>query len=282
MIAAIHFFSATWRRTVRGLALCLAFVPGLGLAETLPRHFDPNARQSAQATPSLPALRFLTAADYPPFNFRDADGLLVGYNVDLATAICTDLNTICTLQDWPWDQAADALADNQGDALIGGLAIDSTTGERFDFSSIYLRFPGRFVTGKDAVADFSPVGLTGKSVAVRAGSRHEDFIRTYLPGAGIVEAGTEFEALDLVGSGKADAYFGDGLRAAFWLGQNTACCGFAGMAYFRPDYFGEGLAVAVAPGRNEVIEAIDIALVRLAKSGKLDELYLKWFPIGFY
>ena len=251
-------------------------------AQVLPRHYDPNIRQSAQSPPSIPALRFLTVADYPPFNYRDEAGNLVGYNIDLAEAICTDLSTNCTLQAWPWDQAADALMDNQGDALIGGLALTDETGAAFAFSSVYLRFPARFVVPVDAVADFDANTLAGQRVAVRAQSKQAELIGRFLPDSLIVNAETEFAALDLVRLGEADAFFGDALRASFWLGRNRECCGFAGDAYFRPDYFGEGLAIAIGPGREEVTKAIDFALGRLARSGKLDELYLRWFPIGFY
>ena len=59
------------RRCVLALALVL-FAAAAGLSRrTLPRHYDPNVRQSAQSPPNLPALRFLTVADYPPFNYRD-------------------------------------------------------------------------------------------------------------------------------------------------------------------------------------------------------------------
>jgi polar amino acid transport system substrate-binding protein len=282
MLLAIHTCLAWWRRRVFLIALVVLGAAGAAEAQLLPRHLDPNARQAAQGLPTLPALRFLTTADYPPFNYRDPNGALVGYNVDLAEAICTELKTICTLQAWPWDQVADALADNQGDALIGGLALDAKTAERFDFSPVYLRFPGRFVVPQSEAKGFRPEALAGKTIAVRAGSRHADFVARYLPGSEMFAADTEFAALDRVRSGEADAYFGDALRASFWLGQNPLCCAFAGGAYFRPDYFGRGLAIAIGPGRDAVSMAIDVALARIAKSGKLDELYLRWFPVGFY
>ena len=287
MNTAILFLLAYARRratVLAGLAACLAICLAVTAAhaQVLPRHYDPNLRQSTQSPPSIPALRFLTVADYPPFNYRDPDGNLVGYNVDLAEAICADLSTNCTLQAWPWDQAADALADNQGDALIGGLALTDKTAAEFSFSAIYLRFPGRFVVPRDAVADFAPDQLTGQRVAVRANSRHAALMERYLPDSLVIGADTEFAALELVKLGEADVFFGDGLRASFWLGENIDCCDFAGDAYFRPDYFGEGLAIAVGPNREEVTTAINFALNRLAKSGKMDELYLRWFPIGFY
>ncbi len=282
MNAAIHLYEFLRRRLVLAAVLVVLCGAGAVSGQALPRHFDPDARQASQTPASLPALRFLTTADYPPFNYRDPDGTLVGYNIDLAQAVCDELKTVCTVQVWPWDQAADALADNQGDALIGGLALTADTAARFDFSAIYLRFPARFVVASGAFSDFSPEALAGKKLAVRAGSEHQAFAMRYLPKAELIGTGDEFAALDLVRNGVADAYFGDGLRAAFWLGQNAGCCAFAGGSYFRPDYFGEGLAIAVTEGRRKVTDALDTALQRLEKSGKLDELYLRWFPVGFY
>ncbi len=285
MIAAIHIGGVRKRWRSLGAATCVCvLLAGTATGQVLPRHYDPNERQSVKPAQTLPALRLLTTADYPPFNYRDDSGALVGYNIDLAEAICSELQTVCTLQAWPWEQVAEALADNQGDALIGGLVLDAQTGARFEFTSVYLRFPGRFVL-PDATTDgsnFAPEHLAGKTIAVRTGSRHADFLARYLPEAKQIEAGTEFDALDLLKTGEADGFFGDGLRAAFWLGENPDCCGFTGDAYFRPDFFGEGLAIAVAQDRDDVTSALDSALARLARSGKMDELYLRWFPIGFY
>jgi polar amino acid transport system substrate-binding protein len=252
------------------------------VAQTLPYHSDPSARELVPNLSAVPNIRFLTTADFPPFNYRDKSGELVGYNVDLARAICADLTITCTIQAWPWEQAGKALEDGQGDALIAGLAMSKDNGALYDFSDIYLMLPGRFVTLKDAAASFDPKGLSGKSVAVRKGSSHEEFVHRYLPDAKVVEFDSETAALEAVRDKKADAYFGDAMRASFWFNDNADCCGFAGPAYFRPDLFGDGLSIAVAPGHDVVRQAIDYSLARLKKSGKLDELYLRWFPIGFY
>ena len=70
-------------------------------AQALPYHADPSARDIAPGLAAVPAIRFLTTADFPPFNYRDADGQLIGFNVDLARAICEDLSIACTIQAWP-------------------------------------------------------------------------------------------------------------------------------------------------------------------------------------
>jgi polar amino acid transport system substrate-binding protein len=264
------------------LVSLLFLAPAAALGQAVPYHADPSARDVIPNLSAVPAIRFLTTADFPPFNFRDEKGELVGFNVDLARALCTDLLIACTVQAWPWDQAAKALEDNQGDALIAGLAITPQNGELFDFSSIYLMLPGRFVTTEAAATGFTPASLAGKRVGVRRGSAHAEFMRRYLPGAKLVEFESEIPALEAVQKGDVDAYFGDGLRASFWLNGNAGCCAFAGEPYFRPDLFGEGLAVAIPAGHDAVRQAIDYGLARLKRSGVFDELYLRWFPVSFY
>lgn len=251
-------------------------------AQALPYHIDPSARDTTSTATTVPAIRFLTTADFPPFNYRDADGQLIGFNIDLARSLCETLNATCTIQSWPWEQAASALEEKQGDALIAGLALTDENGALFDFSSIYLALPGRFVTRVGDAASFDPDALNGKTVAARRGSTHAEFVKRYLLGATLQEFESEPDALDALEAGAVDVYFGDGMRASFWLNEHLTCCDFAGEPYFRPDLFGEGLAVAVPAGSDSIRQAIDTGLIKLKRSGALDEIYLRWFPVSFY
>jgi polar amino acid transport system substrate-binding protein len=251
------------------------------IAQTLPYHTDPTAREMVVGT-GVPAIRFLTTADFPPFNYRDAGGELIGFNVDLAKRICAEVDVACTIQAWPWEQAADALTDNQGDALIAGLALTAENGATLDFSATYLSLPGRFVVRAPNIGIFDVDYLSGKRVAVREGSAHQRFLERYLPEATVAPYETEIEALVAMRDGEADSFFGDAMRASFWLNENLDCCGFAGEPYFRPHLFGKGMTIAVPAGKDAVRHAIDWALVRLKENGVLDELYLRWFPVGFY
>lgn len=264
------------------LAIILGLVALTGAtAQNLPIHVDPGARDDVVDTVAIPALRFLTTADFPPFNYTDADGRLVGFNIDLADAICSRLGARCTIQAWPWDRVQDALAENQGDALIAGLDITVEAGKRFDFSRIYLQLPARFVVSRANLPSFNPQSLSG-TLAVREGSAHALLAQRMLPRMRITGYDSEFAALEAVEAGEANAYFGDGARAAFWLNDNPQCCDFAGESYFRPDLFGAGFAVAVPKNLDNVRVAINWALMRLQREGRLDEIYLRWFPLGFY
>jgi polar amino acid transport system substrate-binding protein len=85
-----------------GVALLMTSAAG---AQALPYHIDPSARETAPNLGALPSIRFLTTADFPPFNYRDADGQLIGFNVDVARSLCDVLGVACTIQAWPWEQA---------------------------------------------------------------------------------------------------------------------------------------------------------------------------------
>jgi len=281
-LAPVVWFS--WKR-VAAIVFAGLFFLGGALAvngQTLPNHFDPTARQDVPDLGAVPAIRFLTTDDFPPFNYRAPNGELAGFNVDLARAVCQVLDAACTIQVWPFEQSAAALADNQGDVLLAGLAIDAENGARFDFSQIYLMFPARFVVRSGDVAAFDVNALDQRVIALRKGSNQALFATRYLKGVKLAPFKTEIEALQMVASGAAYAYFGDAMRASFWLNDNPDCCAFAGDAYFRPDLFGEGLAAAFPISRNNVRRAFNSALVRLKRNGTLDELYLRWFPVSFY
>ncbi len=270
------------RLFVNWAIIAALFFSGAALAQTTPNLFDPAAREQNPDLSGISAIRFLTSADYPPFNYRAGSGELVGFNIDLANAICENLQLGCTMQIWPWEQAADALEDFQGDALIAGLAINPENGARFDFSQIYMMLPGRFVTQRLIAAEFNANDLAGKTIGAREGSAHYEFIRRYLPNAELTAYESEFDALSALQKSEIFAFFGDGLRASIWLNQNPDCCEFAGEAYFNPKLFGQGLAIAFGPDQDQMRRAVNYALTRLNREGVLDELYLRWFPVGFY
>jgi len=71
---------------------------------------------------------------------------------------------------------------------------------------------------------------------------------------------------------------------SFWLAgtDSGGCCRFAGGPYLAPEYFGLGLAMAVLPKDDALAEAFNFALRELQAKGTFAELYLRYFPIGFY
>lgn len=280
-----HPLAAFWLRIVAALAFALTSVaavadPTPGAAPSL---VDPHRALQKPDLSHIKQIRFLTEDDYPPFNFLLADGQLAGFNVDLARAICAELELPCTIQRRSWNLLVPSLDDNSGDAVIASLSINDETRKQVDFAGPYFLTPGRFAMLVDTTLPAaSPEAIEDRKVAVVAGSRHEAFLKTFYPRAERVTFETSALARNALKNGRVAAYFGDAIGMSFWLNGAEAggCCSFKDGAFTDPRYFGEGVGIAVEKGNAPLRRALDYALARLDRRGVFGELFLKYFPIG--
>jgi polar amino acid transport system substrate-binding protein len=277
-------------RTVLLAAFC-----ALGLACGFARAVEPQVPMFWDAKERLPKpdlsglarLRFLTTTDFPPFNFLDGEGRLSGFHVDLARAICAELDIAgkCQIQAVPWAELDDMLQSGQGEAIMAGVAVTPESRLKYAFSRPYLRFPARFIMPRTTAVS-EPVfdRLQGKRVGVIAGSAHERMLRANFPGVKIVTYSRQNWMLQDLKAAKIAVAFGDGMRLGFWLAGSEAggCCRFAGGAYLTPEYLGSGLAIATRAGEQALAAAFDAALHQIAVKGVFAELYLRYFPVSFF
>jgi len=250
-----------------------------------PSFSDPALRLERPDYSNLRAIRFLTDDDYPPLDFALADGTLRGFNVELARAICEELEIGCTIQARRWDTLIDSLESGKGDAVIASIAATEAIRARVDFSQPYYQTPARFVARKgSALSSVSAAALNGKTIGVVAGSAHEAYLKAFFPGAARKAFASLSALLEGLRAASIDAAFGDGLTFAVWLnGESSAgCCVFVGGPYCESHFFGEGIGVAVRKEDAALRRAIDWALARLTARGVYAEIYLKYFPISFY
>lgn len=265
----------------------LAAAPARAEQAAIPNYWDEKERLPRPDLSGVERVRFLTTIDFPPLNHLDADGRLTGFHVELARAICRELDIVprCQIQALPWEELDGAIASGQGEALIAGTAISAASRERYAFSRPYLRFPARFVAPKaTTMAEPMHRAVAGGRIGVLAGSAHEAMLRAYFPAARPVTF-TRLDWLhDAVREGKVDGAFGDGMRLSFWLAGSSSqnCCRFAGGPYIAPEFLGAGLAIATRRDDAVLTQAFDYALREIAVKGVFAELYLKYFPVSFY
>lgn len=284
-------FRQSFRSVLRILLACLlavaAGVPAGAVGPTIPNYWDEKERLPRPDLSSVARVRFLTTLDFPPFSYLDGQNRLTGFHVELARAICRELDILprCQIQALPWEELDTALEKGEGEALIAGTPINAETRQRYIFTRPHLRFPARFVVpeGKP-LAEPLYRGVANKRIGVLASSAHEAMLRSYFPAARPVTFARPEWMMEALRKGTIDGVFGDGMRLSFWLAGSGAggCCRFAGGPYLAPEFLGAGLAIAVRHENELLVQAFDHALREIAAKGTFAELYLKYFPVSFY
>jgi len=277
-------------RRIRGLAAAAALLLAAPAAAQVdvpgarvPYFTDPSARTTPVAVPSAP-IRFVTTADYPPFNFVDPSGRLTGFNVDLARALCEELAVSCTVQARPFADLGRSVAANEADAVAAGLGADAARAAGLMLTHAYLKLPGRFVVRTGTALDATPEGLDRVRVGAVLGTAHAAYLDDLFAEATRIPFATLHYALAALMAGEVDAVFADGLTLSFWLESDAAagCCAFLGGPFLDDRYFGAGLAIAVGARDTGLRDALDAALARLAESGRFADLFYGYFPLSFF
>lgn len=240
---------------------------------------DPDAPQQRLV------LRFVTESEFPPFNFYDEDGILTGFNIDLARAICLELNATCDIRVRPWAELFPALRRKEADAAIASHVISPQAVAKVDFTDAYFHTPGRFAAKREAAdTDATPEGLEGKRIGVANGTVHEAFIRQFFRGSRVLVYDDVDLARDALRNSDIDVVFDDAISLSFWLNGTLSqqCCQFIGGAFLEPLFFGDGIAVAVARGEDNLRADINDAIRAVRESGRFQELVSRYFPFKLY
>jgi polar amino acid transport system substrate-binding protein len=233
----------------------------------------------------LVALKFATETDYPPFNYRDEDGAVAGFNVDLARAICRELDVTCEVNPVDWNRLLPTLKADEADAVIASLAITPQTIAQVDFTDSYYATPAKFVVRNSSeLRSVRPEDVEDLKIAVTKGSAHEAYLRHFFAKSEIVPFDTDDEARTALKTEQVDLLFGDAISMMFWInGSDSAgCCQFRGRGFLEGKYFGEGVGIAVGKGNIRLKEVLNYALARVRASGRLEELLLRYFPLAIY
>ena len=269
------------------LAVLAAIAPASAQtkSEIVPDTWQGDALRPKPDLHGLDKLRFVTDSDYPPFHYFDEEGVLTGFNVDLARAICETLSVDCDVRPVEWDDLFSSLDKDEADAAIASIRIDAESLTKADFTERYYATPARFIARKDNdLKDVRPEAAEGKKIGVARGTGHEAYLKQFFPAAEAVPFDSADDAQMALKDGKVDLVFGDGIGLTFWLNGVTSngCCEFRGGPYLDAKYFGEGVGIAVKKGNRQLVEILNYALEQVHASGRYEGLFLRYFPMSFF
>ena len=235
-------------------------------------------------------VRIGTEGAYPPFNSIDENGNLVGFDIDIANALCDAAGYTCEFVVQDWDGIIPGLLAKKYDAIIASMSITAERAEQVDFTNKYYNTPAKFIKPKGMDLDIpedvaaANAALAGMKVGVQRATIHENFIRDNFPDVEVVVYATQDEAnLDLA-NGRVDLVMADSvaLDEGFLQTDNGADFEFVGPDYNDPRWHGEGAGIAVRKGEPELLAGLNAALAQILADGTYKAINDKYFDFDVY
>jgi lysine-arginine-ornithine-binding protein len=225
-----------------------------------------------------------TEGAYPPFNSIDTDGKLVGFDIDIANALCEAANLECEFVVQDWDGIIPGLIAKKYDAIIASMSITDERKKAVDFTEKYYNTPAKFIAAKGSDFDISPEGLAGMAVGVQRATIHENFLRGEFPEVEVRAYATQDEAnADLV-SGRVDLVMADSvaLLEGFLKTDEGQDFEFVGPDYSDPKYHGEGAGIAIRKGEDGLRTTLNEAIEEIRSDGTYQAIAEKYFEFDVY
>ncbi|MEE8505502.1 MAG: ABC transporter substrate-binding protein [Kiloniellales bacterium] len=230
-------------------------------------------------------VRIGTEGAYPPFNSIDSSGKLVGFDVDIAKALCKAAHYKCEFVVQDWDGIIPGLLAKKYDAIVASMSITEERKKKVDFTNKYYNTPAKFVRKKGSSIEITKASLKGKSVAVQRATIHENFLRdNYGDIIDIKAYATQDEAnMDLV-SGRVDAVLADSVALLDGFLTTDAGKGFefVGPDFTDPKWFGDGVGIAVRKGEDALRKELNAAIAKIRADGTYKTINAKYFDFDVY
>ncbi len=218
-------------------------------------------------------ITFATEPSYPPFETTNVQGEIIGFDVDVANAICKQIDATCHFKGEAFDALIPSLIKHRGgfQAAIAAIDVTEARAKKVAFTVPYYDSTASFIglDGKMKMDEVKKVGVqngtTFQQYLVAQGDRFE--IKPY---ASIQDA-----ILD-VKNGRIDAVFGDTVVLADSLKQE-ASLNFVGQRVNDAKFFGNGFAIAVNKGDKKLLAELNKGIELIKQNGEYQKIYDKWF-----
>ena len=237
----------------------------------------------AAGSPAL-ALNICVEGAYPPFSETAADGSIVGFDIDIANALCKEIGETCEMVKVDWDGIIPALLEKKCDAIVASMSITPERKEVIDFTRKYYQTPARFVAPEGTDLDATPEGMAGKLVGVQRGTIHQAFMEAHYPDTELRLYGTQDEMILDLTAGRLDAVMADSVALSDGFLKTDAGKGYAwlGEAQYDPAIHGEGAGIGVRKEDTELRDKLSAAIDTIRENGTYDEIVAKYFDFDIY
>lgn len=230
-----------------------------------------TASTAPTTTGDLPQIRIATESSFVPFSYKDANGKLIGFEIDLAEALCQEAKVKCEVISQDWEGLIPGLQAQKYHAIMAGMSDNEERRKVVTFSEPYF-INNLVIVGKKGVEKGAD-DLANKNVAVQRATTASEYLAKHMPKAKVKAYDTQENAYLDLEAGRADLMMSDSAPALSWLktekGQNYEIKG-------QPINIDDKIAIAFRQN-DPLVGQFNTALATLKANGSYDKIHQKYF-----
>jgi polar amino acid transport system substrate-binding protein len=212
---------------------------------------------------------------FPPMGFRDENGEIAGFDIDLAREVTSRMGVELKLQTIDWDAKILDLNSKNIDAIWNGLTITDERKEKIEFTKPYIANKQIVITRAGSDID-TKADLADKKVGIQLGSSSEDAV-TAEPAVlesfeGLYKYQDNIQALIDLENGNLDAVVVDEILGRYYIGKRAGSFAVASESFAKEEY-----GIGFRKGETDVAQEVDRILDEMVENGTAAEISRKWF-----
>lgn len=220
-------------------------------------------------------LRVGLEAGYMPFELKNKQGDIIGFDVDIAERMAKDMGVKLVLVNTAWDGIIPSLLTKKFDIIMSGMTISPTRNLQVNFANPYITVGQTILIHKKhegTIKNFEDLNNPKYIIATKLGVTADYATKKYIPNATLRLFETEQEAVMEVITGKADAFVYDLPYNSSFFSQNSE-----NLVFLDEPFTYEPLAWAIRKGDYDFMNWLNNFLAQVKGDGFYDEVYNKWF-----
>ena len=232
---------------------------------------------SAQAE----TLKIATEGAYPPFNYVDSKNQLHGFDVDIANALCKQMQVECQIVAQDWEGIIPALLAKKYDAVVASMIATDERKKKIAFTNHYYRTPLSVAVAKDSDITDAQTSFKGRTVGAQSSSTQAIYAEDHYgpAGADVKFYPTLDDANSDLAAGRVDGVIADKFPLLAWAeSAGKDCCKIIG------DVNGTtaDASIAVRKEDNALRERLNKALDEIVADGTYKKISSRYFAFDIY
>ncbi len=212
-----------------------------------------------------------TEAFFPPYEYVDDNGDIIGIDVEIAKAVAEKLGVELEIKDMKFDSLLTAVEGGSIDFALAGITVTDERKLSVDFSDTYATGIQVVIVKNDSTIKTID-DLKGKKIGVQAGTTGDIYCTDDFGQENVKQYENGALAVAALNNGQVDCVVIDNEPAKNFVKANE------GLKILETEYAVEDYAAAISKDNTELTKNFNKALKELKDSGELAKIINKYIP----